>query len=418
MYNGLFRQEVLDQHRQHLHGDVLLLPKFSHTLLISLLCGWLIIVIFWLIFSSYTRKETVTGWLEPPAGVIRIYPENTGIIQSIFVTEGQKVRAGDDLLAISNEIVLLSGEQLEASLIQEYHQQEILFKDQLSRLDSNYNEKKVDLIRQIKAGKSEITLIEMQLNNAINRYILLEERLSKYDELKKQGHVSQLEFDQVNEQKMALYNQLKELERADIAQKNMVNRLESQLVLLPQERDSQKYLIQEKLSAGVQQKNQILGKTMHLIKAPRDGIVNNMQAIEGQQVILGRASPLLTLLPEASELKAHLLVPVRAAGFLDKEQSLVIRYDAFPHQKFGMYKAKIENISKTILLPNELLNVPVNIQEPVYRITAKLNQLSANAYGKDFPLRPGMTLSADIQLSERSILQWLLDPLYSLRGRL
>ena len=40
------------------------------------------------------------------------------------------------------------------------------------------------------------------------------------------------------------------------------------------------------------------------------------------------------------------------------------------------------------------------------------------AYGQSIPLRSGMTLTADVQLAERSLWQWLLEPVYSLRGRL
>lgn len=35
MLKDLFRQEALDQHRQRLHGDVLIIPKFSHTVLLA-----------------------------------------------------------------------------------------------------------------------------------------------------------------------------------------------------------------------------------------------------------------------------------------------------------------------------------------------------------------------------------------------
>jgi membrane fusion protein len=418
MSKDLFREEALDQHRQRLHGDVLLLPKFSHTVLISLLAGWLIVVLAWLIFSSYAKKETVNGWLEPPTGVIRIYPESTGIIQSVLVSEGQQVKSGDVLLSVSNEVILGSGQQLEESLIAEFQHQEKLLQDQLIRLAPTFQEQESTLVKQIQSGKAELSLIDAQKITAKNRDGLLQDRYQKYTELKKQGHVSQLELDQINEQKMAVYNQLKELERADVAQKNTISRLQSQLALLPQEQANQQSLIQEKLSELSQQKNQIIGKSTQLIKAPRDGIVNNLQAVEGQQAILGRTTPLLTLLPENTELKAQLLVPVRSAGFLAEGQSLTLRYDAFPYQKFGMYKATVEKVSNTILLPNELLNAPLTIQEPVYRITAQLDRLTVQAYGKDFPLRPGMTLNADINLSERSILQWLLEPIYSLQGRL
>ena len=39
------------------------------------------------------------------------------------------------------------------------------------------------------------------------------------------------------------------------------------------------------------------------------------------------------------------------------------------------------------------------------------------AYGRPEPLRPGMLLEADILGERRKLHEWLLEPLYSLRGR-
>ncbi len=145
--------------------------------------------------------------------------------------------------------------------------------------------------------------------------------------------------------------------------------------------------------------------------------MNNVQASEGQQT--GTANiPLLTIFPSNATLSVQLLVPVRAAGFIEPGQNLAIRYDAFPYQKFGIYAGTIAQVSKTLLLPNELLNTPVPTNQPVYRITAQLAQANVQAYCKDFSLKPGMTLSADISLGDRTLMQWLLEPIYSLKGRI
>lgn len=91
MTERLFRQEAIEHQRHRLHGDVLLLPKFSHTLITGVLLLWIVAIAVWLATSVYARKETAFGWLEPPTGVIRIYPEDSGIIESILVNEGDYV---------------------------------------------------------------------------------------------------------------------------------------------------------------------------------------------------------------------------------------------------------------------------------------------------------------------------------------
>jgi len=83
-----------------------------------------------------------------------------------------------------------------------------------------------------------------------------------------------------------------------------------------------------------------------------------------------------------------------------------------------LYEGVIDSISKTLLRPNEIANLPVSLQEPVYRVVAQLKHPTVKAYGKDFPLKPGMTLSADVRLSERSLIQWLFEPVFSLQGRI
>lgn len=44
--------------------------------------------------ASYARQETVTGWLLPPAGLIRQAARQGGIIEALHVQEGQIIRQG------------------------------------------------------------------------------------------------------------------------------------------------------------------------------------------------------------------------------------------------------------------------------------------------------------------------------------
>ena len=52
----------------------------------------------------------------------------------------------------------------------------------------------------------------------------------------------------------------------------------------------------------------------------------------------------------------------------------------------------------------------------MYSVVADLEQQYVEAYGEVLPLLAGMNLSADIELDQRSLLEWLLDPLLSLKG--
>lgn len=112
-----------------------------------------------------------------------------------------------------------------------------------------------------------------------------------------------------------------------------------------------------------------------------------------------------------------MFLPSRAIGFVEKNQKVLIRYDAFPYQRYGLYGGRIVQIAETVINPNEI-SIQLPIQEPVYRIKVELDKQTVNAYNKEMPLQTGMSVAAEIILEERSLGQWLLEPIYSLRGKL
>ena len=93
-----------------------------------------------------------------------------------------------------------------------------------------------------------------------------------------------------------------------------------------------------------------------------------------------------------------------------------LRFDAFPYQRFGFINSEITRIDQTLISPNEV-QLPIALQEPVYRLRAKLTQQQMQAFGKGFNLKSGMLFEADIMLEQRTLIEWLLEPLYSLNGR-
>jgi membrane fusion protein len=56
--------------------------------------------------------------------------------------------------------------------------------------------------------------------------------------------------------------------------------------------------------------------------------------------------------------------------------------------------------------------------EPMYRVTVDLAAQAIPVYGKPQPLQAGMQLDADLLQDTRPLYEWVLDPLYSLTGKL
>jgi membrane fusion protein len=81
-----------------------------------------------------------------------------------------------------------------------------------------------------------------------------------------------------------------------------------------------------------------------------------------------------------------------------------------------LYGGTIVSMSDAVLKPSETAG-PMTVKEASYRATARLDRQTITAYDHEMPLRPGMSLKADIVIDRRSLIQWLFDPLLSARGR-
>ncbi|MET1254820.1 HlyD family efflux transporter periplasmic adaptor subunit [Aliikangiella maris] len=153
----------------------------------------------------------------------------------------------------------------------------------------------------------------------------------------------------------------------------------------------------------------------YLLKSSTQGTVTNIQYKIGQT--LRQNTPVMVILPASAEYQAELFVPSRSIGFIELNKKVLIRYDAFPYQRFGIYSGAVANIGKTILLPSEV-STPVNQTEAFYKVKVKLDKQFVTAYAKELNLQSGMLLDAAIILENRSFIEWLLEPIFSLKGHL
>jgi membrane fusion protein len=127
-------------------------------------------------------------------------------------------------------------------------------------------------------------------------------------------------------------------------------------------------------------------------------------------------APLATVLPKGSGLHVELLVPTRAIGFVKNGQDVVLRYDAFPYERFGQYHGRIVDIGRNVWSAGDRVG-PLSVKEPVYRVDVGLDTQVVSALGQDFALRPGMLVNADLLLEKRTIFEWVFEPVLKLKER-
>jgi membrane fusion protein len=122
----------------------------------------------------------------------------------------------------------------------------------------------------------------------------------------------------------------------------------------------------------------------------------------------------MEIVPAKNILQAELFVPTRAIGLIEPGQKIRFMYEAFPYQHFGTYSGRIIKVSQTMVTAADAAG-PLLLKEPAYRVTATIDQPDIEAKGRRIPLQPDMLLRADIILEERPLIQWLIEPLLSVR---
>jgi multidrug efflux pump subunit AcrA (membrane-fusion protein) len=147
-----------------------------------------------------------------------------------------------------------------------------------------------------------------------------------------------------------------------------------------------------------------------IITAPISGQIVSAEARIGQ-AIAPNAS-LFTIAPAGTKLRARLVAPTRATGFIGVGQDVRLLIDAYPFQRFGAVQGRITQISGAVMTATQIV-APFTMQEAGYVIDVEVPVQTINAYGKAMPLTNGMLLKADVVIDKRSLIQWLLDPLFA-----
>ena len=131
-------------------------------------------------------------------------------------------------------------------------------------------------------------------------------------------------------------------------------------------------------------------------RSPVNGTVFDLKAFPGYVPPAGQVAssePVLKIVPE-DHLVAEVFITTRDIGFIEKGMKTDVRIDTFSFSEFGDIKGKVASIGSDALEPTQTYNF---FRFPA---TVELEQQHINIRGKDIPLQPGMTITANIRIKE------------------
>lgn len=419
--DDLFRTEARDHKLQRFHGKVMLTRTWSYPVLTAFLCSLLLVIIVFSLMFGFTRKETVSGMVVPNQGLIRLAAPQSGILTHSHVKEGQQVMAGQALFVLLSERNSQQGAiqaNINATLNQriDYLQREM----EQSRQQNTHKQQELNL--RLANLRASLQVLANDLTHQRKRVQLIRDVADRIATLEKSGTVSKLALNEKTAEAMEQESRLAAIELQQLTLQREVTTLEAQRQDLPHQAEREISSINRNIEELKQQISESEAKREIVIRAEQTGTISAITVNLGQAITADQG--MASLVPHGSILEVELYAPTRAAGFVQVGTPVLLRYEAFPYQKFGQFRATVREISQNTLPLGDLQNIGAafvnqnynasNAAEPVYRIRVALAEQSIQAYGRLHPLKPGMQLAASLVLEQRTVAEWALAPLYGI----
>lgn len=417
MTQELFRREALDAKRRGWLGGISLAQPLRLWILTLGAALAATAVVLFLTLGTYTRRSTVTGQLVPTLGLSTVMAPATGVVSRLHVSEGGRVREGQTLAVVTVPRATVSEGDTLVALEQRLARRRSGLIDGQAAQQELLAAQDVGYRTQLSVAQRELAQIEAEIGTRREQIRIAEETLQRLRQLEDERYVSLLQIKQQESSALSWQGEMQGLQRQAIATRRSIAQLHQALRELPGQAKATDAGLTRDLALLEQEQLETQARGALTVNAPVAGAVSAQLVKPGQAVQVGQ--PLLSLLPGDAGLEAELLVPSRAIGFIEPGDRVLLRYQAYPYQKFGHHEGSVARISRSALNSDEygLLSRNEGSEEPVYRVTVALVKQSVTAYGNEEPLKPGMLLNADILGERRRLFEWILEPLYSIKGK-
>jgi membrane fusion protein len=419
MADPLFRPQVSDKDRKRWLGEILLAQPVSGTFFAVFSLLVVLGLAAALYFVEYTRKERVTGQLILDKGSSKVYAQATGVIASKLFADGDTVTAGQVLLTINAERSTKLGDTQD-EIARQLAMRKGALEAEKAKQRSITNEEEAALKRRANDVRAELDKINNEITTQQKRVALSKSAAQRSRDLQGQQFVSQADVDVKEQDALEQQARLQSLERSSLSLQKDLNAVRSDLQNAPLRANNKASEFDRQIASLMQESLDSESRRELQVRAPQAGKVT-AGLVELGQIVTPNA-PLLSILPSSATLEALLYLPSKAVGFVEVGQTVQLRYEAYPYQKFGQYEGKVREISRTTLSAEELkvhaASKEGQYKEGLYVVKVVLKTQHVMAYGKPTDLQDGMQVEADVLIDTRKLYEWVLEPLYSLTGKL
>jgi hemolysin D len=145
-----------------------------------------------------------------------------------------------------------------------------------------------------------------------------------------------------------------------------------------------------------------------LILSPVDGVITDVTSTQPGDKVQAN-SPLGGIAPKNARSVLKIAIAEQDRAFLREGLPVKLKFSAFPYQRYGVINGKVEYISPATKPSSQN-------KQPVYEGRVALTRDHYQVDDKRYPLRYGMTATAEIVVRERRLIDLALDPFRQVGG--
>jgi len=413
------------------------LPRLARTTLYAL-ASMLVIFLIWATFFKVDRVVVAHGRIITPLPDIVVQPLETAIIQSIDVQVGQVVKKGQKLATLDSTFAEADQAELKSHIESLDNQTERLkaelagknpplspHADADTKMEAELSsERQANYKAQMEKLNETIAGLRAALDTNKHDQQILETRVKSLQEIENMQEKLVAQQFGARVHLLEARDKRLEVERDMDLAKNREQELKRQLAASEAEKSAFDLTWRQKMMEDLlatshdrdAQSEQLLKadrrhKLVTLV-APTDSVVLEIAKLS-QGSVVREAETLFTLVQLDTTLESEVQIDSIDTGYVKVGDTARLKLDAFPFQKHGTLTGKIQTISEDAFRRDNQGNPSLLAQgtDAFYlsRITfgkSKLKNMPEQA-----KLLPGMTLTAEIVVGQRSVISYLLWPL-------
>ncbi len=358
--------------------------------------------------ADYARKESVRGWLIARDGVALIRADTAGVVDRIAVPAGERVLAGETLIALRKERYLADGRSRRDEIGSKLREQTASLATQVKLLRAAESVEHDSIETQLDSLDEQQGALSLETADQQRQLQTANDKLSRLEKSTFSGASSDWALLNQQDEYAQLRQRSAQLLQSRIRLKREQQKLRSRARSLPLETErSIEGLVSEMSQLQQRITDQEFDQSV-AFKSPISGRLASVEVREGETVVPNQR--MATVMPADAHLLAEVFVPSSAIAFIKPGQPVRLMFDAFPQRQFGTFAGVVASVSDAVLMPADLPQTFFP-REATFSVKIRIRTQTVELETGSVPLRPGMLLAAEIILESRRLIDRALEPL-------